>query len=82
MHTKFIHKWVFKNLNFKRCQKKVCGSGERAKQSQKQQDAVQIGHTQLLTFPKNKNTSLATAFSQSQSRQTGKDSTAPDTNEA
>lgn len=53
----------------------------KIKAESKQQDAVQIGHTQLLTFPKNKNTSLATAFSQSERRQTGKDSTASDTNE-
>ena len=50
-------------------------------ESKAAQDTVQIGHIQLLTFPKNKKTSLATVFSQSESRQTGKDSTDPDTNE-
>lgn len=54
---------------------------EEGKSRVKQQDTVQIGHTQLLTFPKNKETSLATVFSQSESRQRGKASTTPDTKE-
>lgn len=70
-----------KILTSKDIRKKAGVSGEKAKPSQKQQDTVQIGHTQLLTFPKKKKTSSATAFSQSESRQTDKDSTAPNTNE-
>lgn len=56
---------VLKISKLKNISENKCRSGERAKQNQKQQDAVQIGHTQLFTFPKNKKTSLATAFGQS-----------------
>lgn len=60
-------------------EKKYVDPEKRAKQSQKQ-GALQIGHTQLLTFSKNKKKKLSNSF-QPTTKQTGQDSTTPDTNE-